>query len=77
MTQESEETGTFLINEEVLSKSKRVHDEVCKYLTQFDDGNDQDVTEVCNPKNKLTNTQKQQKLEKYLTGLITEYQECE
>lgn len=31
-TQESEETNTFLINEEVLQKSKKAHDEVCKYI---------------------------------------------
>ena len=49
-TQESEESNTFLINNEVLSKEKRLHEEVCKYISQFDDGNDKAITDACSSK---------------------------
>jgi len=67
-----------MVSGEVLQKQKKVHEEVCKYITQFDDGNDNDVMEVCGKSSKkLAIVEKHQKLESYLDGLIGEYNECE
>jgi hypothetical protein len=49
---EKEESNTFVIKEEVASRSKAVHEEVCKYISQFDDGNDQEVMSVCDKNGK-------------------------
>ena len=56
--------------------SLSVHKEVCSFIAQFQDGDDQNITSVCQESYK-NSTEKQLKLQSYLGSLNKEYAECE
>lgn len=56
--------------------SLSVHKDICNFIAQFSDGNDLNITKVCD-KNFTDMFSKQEKLRTYLGSLSQEYKECE
>ena len=60
------------------SKGKSAQQEVCNFISEFQDGEDESIQSVCDISNSaMTIEQKSEKLEAYMNGINKEYDDCQ